>query len=86
MKTVLLTFVLLLFGFTVAAQQPSASPPGDIAPPPLPEEGQKNIDPKNARGKQVVPPPMKSRTKKMPVKPPVPEPTAPDQPQDGIHK
>lgn len=85
MKKMFFALAASLIGFSVMAQQPPAAPPGEVAPPPVPEEGQKNVDPKNARGKPVAPPPMKSRTKKMPVKPPTPETIAPDQPQDGIH-
>lgn len=83
MKTVILTAALA--ASVAMAQQPTPPPPGDIAPAPVPEEGSKQIDPTNARGKKVSPPPQKTKAKRPPVKPPTPEPTAPDQPQDGIH-
>jgi hypothetical protein len=85
MKSIFLSLFLALFGFSALGQKPTPPPPGDISPPPVPPEGSKQIEPMtNARGKNVVPPPKKTKAKRPPVTPPTPEPTAPDQPQDGI--
>jgi hypothetical protein len=75
---------LMLVSSWAWAQQPTPPPAGDIAPTPESPEGQKQIVPTPTK-KGGHPKPMPGLPhKRPPVKPPTPEPTAPDQPQDGI--
>jgi hypothetical protein len=81
--TRLLLFVCLLMGFTtVNAQQPAPPPKPDIAPPPLPMEGQKRLTPGKIpkKGKKILGAEMPE--KRPPVNPPTPEPTLPDEPHN----
>jgi hypothetical protein len=85
-RSILTGFVLIGFlgGTTAFAQEPVPPPAGDVVPAPVPQEGEKKLEPTPSRHKTTVPDPKKGKRKRPPVKPPTPEPTAPDQPQDGM--
>jgi hypothetical protein len=76
LKLIVIALVTFVAAPLTFAQVPPPPPQGDF-PNPMPPEGKKNS---GKKAKEVVQPERKGVKPPLPVTPPTPEPTAPDQP------
>jgi|GEM_PF-5236213 len=76
LKLIVIALVTFMTAPVTFAQAPPPPPPGDF-PQPMPSEGKKKS---GKKAKEMITPERKGVKPPMPVTPPTPEPTAPDEP------